>query len=71
MISTVELEKRVAGASILNIVVGKLCHGRKLCPIILLEVDKSLEVDFHHIIMPFGLPVYLGVENGGEFLLDT
>ena len=71
MIFAVEFEERVAGASILGIIIGKLCHGKKPCPIILLEVDKNLEVGFHYTILPLNLAVCLQVESGGEFLLNA
>ena len=61
----------MTGASVLGIVVGKLRHGKKPCQIILLEVDKNLEVGFHYTILPLGLPVCLGIESGKEFLLNA
>ena len=71
MISAIELKRCVAGAGILGIVVRKFCHGKKPCPIILLEVDKNLEVGFYCTILPFSLAVRLRVEGGGESLLDA
>ena len=66
MISAIELKRCVAGAGILGVVVGEFCHGKKPCPIILLEVDKGSEVGFYRAILPFGLTVRLWVEDGGE-----
>ena len=71
MISAIELEKCVAGAGILGIVVNKLRHGKKLCPIILLEVDEGSEIGFYHTILPLSLAVRLLVEGGGESPLDV
>ena len=71
MISAIELKKCVVGASILGIVVSKLYHGKKLCPIILLEVDKGSEVGFHCAILSFDLTIRLWVEGDGEPLLDA
>ena len=71
MISVIELKKCVAGAGIFGIVVGKLHHGKKSYSIILLEVDKNLEVGFHRTILPFNLAVRLRIEGGGEFPLDA
>ena len=71
MISAIELEKYVAGTSILGIVVSELCHGKKSCPIILLKVDKSLEVGFHCTILPLSLVVRLWVEGDGESPFDA
>ena len=61
----------MAGAGILGIVVGKLCHGKKSCLIILLEVDKGLKVGFYCTILPSGLTVRLWIEGGREFSLDA
>ena len=59
----------MAGAVIFVIIVSKLRHGKKPCPIILLKVDKSSEVGFYYTILPFSLAVYLWVEGGEEFPL--
>ena len=61
----------MAGIGILGAVVGKLRHGKKSCPIILLKVDKSLKIDFHCTILPFGLIVCLWVESDRKFPFDT
>ena len=71
MIFAVEFKRHIAGAGILGIVVDKLRPGKKPCPIILLKVDESSKICFHHTILLFGLPVRLGVESGREFLLDA
>ena len=71
MISAIELERCVAGAGILGIVVSKLRHGKKPCPIILLKVDKGLKVSFHRTILLLSLAVRLRVEGDGESLLDA
>ena len=71
MISAIELKRCVAGAGILGIVISKLRHGKKPCPIILLKVDKDSEVGFYRSILPLNLAVRLRVEGGGEFPLDA
>ena len=71
MISAIELKRCVAGAGILGIVVSELRHGKKSCPIILLEVDKGSEVGFYRTILPLSLVVCLRVEGGGKSLLDA
>ena len=71
MISAIELKKCVVSASMLSIVVGKHCHRKKPCPIILLKVDKRLEVGFHCTILPLSLAVCLQVEGGEKFPLDV
>ena len=56
----------MAGASILGIVVSELRYEKKPCLIILLEVDKGLEVGFHCTILSLNLAVHLRVEGGEE-----
>ena len=71
MISTIELKRCVTGAGILGIVVSKLRHGKKPCPIILLEVDEGSEVGLYRTILSLNLAVRLRVEGGGESPLDA
>ena len=71
MIFAIKLERYMANIDIFGVVVGKLYYRKKPCPIILLKVDKSLEVGFHHTILPLCLAVYLRIEGGGESLLDA
>ena len=71
MIFAIELKKCVANTSILGIVISKLRYGKKPCPIILLKVDKGLEVSFHRIILSLSLAVHLRVEGDREPPLDA
>ena len=66
MISTIKFKKCVAGASILDVNVGELRHGKKSYLIILLEVDKGSKIGFYCTILPFGLTVCLWMEGDGE-----
>ena len=59
MISAIKLKRYMANVGIFGIIIGKLCHKKKPCSIILLEVDKSLEVSFHCINLPLNLAVCL------------
>ena len=61
----------MAGAGILGIVVSELHPEKKLCPIILLEVNKNSEVGFYYTILPHSLAFCLRVKGGGEFPLDA
>ena len=49
----------MAGIGILDIIISKLPYEKKPCLIILLEVDKNLEVSFYHAILPFDLIICL------------
>ena len=59
MISIIELEKCVAGASIFDIIIGKLCTKKKPCPIVLFDIDKSSKVGFYYAVLLFSLAIYL------------
>ena len=71
MISAIELKKCVANASNFGIIVGKICYEKKSCLLILLKIDKSLEVGFYYTILFFDLTICLWVEDGGESPLDA
>ena len=71
MISAIELKRCVAGVSILGIVISKLYHKKKPYSIILLEVNKGLEISFYCTILPLSLAVCLWLEGGGKFPLDA
>ena len=71
MISAIELEKYVANISIFDNIVGKFCYKKKSYPIILLKVDRDLEIDFYCAILLFGLTIYLWIKSNRKFLLNT
>ena len=49
----------MASARIFGVIIDKLCYEKKLCLIILLEVDKGLKVGFYYTILSFSLPARL------------
>ena len=49
----------MADICILGVVISKLIYWWEPGPIILLKVDKSLEIGFYDIVLPFDLPVNL------------
>ena len=61
----------MTGAGVFGVVIGKLCHRKKLCLVILLKIDKGLVVCFHCIILPFGFAIRLQVKVGEESLYDV
>ena len=71
MVSPLELKRRMAGANILGIIIGKPCYTKKPCLVILLEVSKDSKVGFYYVILFFGLTVRLWIEGGRESPLDT
>ena len=54
----------MAGASIFGIIVSKLYHKKKLCPIILFEIDKSSKLAFYYTVLLLSLAIYLKIESG-------
>ena len=56
----------MASAGIPGVVVDKFYHKKKLCSIILLTVDKSLEIGFYRTILPFILTIRLRIESNDQ-----
>ena len=71
MISTVELKKYIASASIFCIIIGEFCHKKKLYLVILFEINKGSKVSFHCNILPFGLTIRLWVKGDRKSPLNT
>ena len=71
MVAAVQLERRVAGASIHGVVVCELRHQQEPCLVILLPIHKGTEVYFYRPVLSFPLPVCLRVERGVEPSLDA
>ncbi len=71
MEAAVEFERGIAGVDIFRIIIGKFSHWQEPCPVILLVVDKGPKVGLHCAILPFSLPVSLGVKGGREPSLNT
>ena len=59
MIFIVKLKKYIANIRNFGIIVNKLYYKKKLYLIILLKINKSLEIDFHYIILSLSLAIYL------------
>ena len=59
MIAIVQLEKCIARTFIHSVVICKLSHQLEPCPIILFEINKSLNIDFHNAVLSFCLAIYL------------
>ena len=71
MVAVVQLERRVAGACILGVVISKLSYWQEPCPIILLKIDKDSKISFHCAVLPLRLAVCLRVKGNGEPPLDA
>ena len=71
MVAAVQLERRVTGAGVFRIVIGKFSHRKEPCPVVLLEVDEGSELGLHCAVLSLCLAVGLRMEGGGESLLDA
>ena len=63
MIAVIQLKKHIAGAYIFGVVISNFNYYWELGPIVLLEVDKDLEVSFYDTILLFGLAVNLQIKS--------
>ena len=70
VVTAVQLKRCIADAGIFRIIIGKFSHWNESCPVILLKVDKGLEVGFHRAVLPLGLVVSLKVEGGKKSLFN-
>ena len=71
IVAIVQLEWDMAGACIFGIVVCNLSYWEEPSLIVLLEIDKNLEVCFHYTILLFCLVIRLRVKDVGEPPLDA
>ena len=65
MIAAIKFEQYVIGASVFGVIVRKLSHQYKPGPVILLEVDKNLEISLYTTVLPLCLAVSLRLKRGG------
>lgn len=61
----------MAYARIFSIVIHKLSHWQKTGLIILLKINKGLEVSLHNTVLPLCLAIYLKVESCQKLLFDV
>ena len=71
MEAVVEFKRRVAGAGVLGIVVGKLSYWQEPCPVILLSVHKGSEVCLHCAVLSLCLAIGLRMESRRESSLNS
>ena len=65
VVAAIEFEKRMAGACIFCVIVGKFSYWKKSSPIILLVIDKSPGT-----VLLLGLAVSWRVEGDGKLLFN-
>lgn len=71
MLAAVELEKYIANNHIFSIIKYEFYHGQELCLVILVLINKNLEINFDYNILPFGLSICLRIKDDKKLPLDT
>jgi len=59
------------GCGVRSVVVGELCKGQKVIPVILVIIDVDPQVLLQDLIQALCLTISLRVISGGEVLLDV
>ena len=70
MKAAIEFKRRVAGAGVFGIVLGKLSHWQEPYPVILFPVYECSEVCLYYAFLPFCLAIDLRMESCRESSLD-
>lgn len=71
IVVAIELERCIMSICILCIIVYKFCYEQESYLVILLSVDKNMRVRFHGTVLPFGLAIFLRIEDYRKLLLDV
>ena len=71
METTIQLKRIVANTRILCIIIGEFRPWGKSSQVVLFVVDEGPEENLYCNILPFCLPVRLGLKGGRESLLDA
>lgn len=71
MIFAVELERCMASIYILCIIICKFHYGQESCLVILLSIDKYLEVGLHRAVLPLGLAFCLRRKSNKKLLFNV
>ena len=63
IISVIEPEKCVISSYILYIIIYKFRHMQELCPVVLLSINKGLEVSLYYAILSLYWTICLWIED--------
>lgn len=69
VIAKIEFKQNINSTGILRILISKLRHREEPRDIVLLVINKILEVDFHSIVFSLSLAITLEVESSKIFFL--
>ena len=71
VITVHQIERRVSGADMNPVIVRELRNGQPIDPIVLLVIDKEVQVLFEFLIDPFDPTVSLRMICRGRIILDA
>lgn len=71
MIATIELKRRIVSTRILSIVIHEFQYRQESCPIILLSIDKNMQMNFHHAVLSLGWAICLRIKSDEKLLLNA
>ena len=70
IIYTVKFKRYMIISNIFDIIISKFSYHKKICPVILLKVNKSLKISFYYIILFLSLAIYLKIKTSKNLLFD-
>ena len=71
MLAAVQFKRHMTGSYVLGIIISKFGHWYELGLIILLKIDKVLELHFYYTILLFNLTVNLKVKLNKKLTLNV
>lgn len=61
----------MTSASIFRIILNKFSYSKKFSQVILLIIDKIVEIDFHNTVLPLGSAISLKIESHKKLSLNS
>lgn len=63
MVAAIKFRRYMTGIGVFCVVVSEFSHREKSSSVILLIIDKGIEVDFYDTVFPFCLTISLGIKG--------
>lgn len=70
MIIAVELREYVTGTCILDVIIYKFRYWQEFCPMVLLPIDKNMQISFYCAMFSFLSAICLGIKCREKLSLD-
>ena len=71
MVAAVQLKMYVADVGIFRIIIDEFSYWKKPYSVVLLKVNKGMEISFHCAVLSFGLAVSLGFKGCKKSLFGS